>query len=168
MKQVSQKPDSDLLTRETSPVSIVLISATLFALAIAAAALVLFLGHESVSHSLSALMDVAPSAGSAARASRPISRRPEVSPAARGRSAIIVQVESRPLTTNFSDGAQYHSLGAAINYQYARAHGYECALFTRDCALGIVFVKWPWSQFPRSTKAAPHPHRSLMQTFSLC
>jgi len=41
-------------------------------------------------------------------------------------SAIIVQVDSRPLTSNFSDSSQFHSLTAAINYLYAKRHGYEC------------------------------------------
>ena len=43
------------------------------------------------------------------------------------RSAIFVQVDSRPLTDNFADDSQFHSLTAAINFMYAKRHGYECA-----------------------------------------
>ena len=41
-------------------------------------------------------------------------------------SAVIVQVDSRPLTGDFSDVSQFHSFTAAINYLYAKRHGYEC------------------------------------------
>ena len=118
-------------TQAFAPGPVACVSAGLVSLAIAAAVLVLLAGNKSVSHSLATLFEgddgVRTTSDSALSLRLPM-RRPEVSPAARGRSAVIIQVDSRPLTSDISDETQYHSLTAAINYRYARAHGYECTL----------------------------------------
>lgn len=113
----------------TAPGSLVHVSAGLITTAIAAISFVFFAGHTSVSHSLTSLFESSEPANSSSAhpslSSLPFASR---SRAARGQSAVIIQVESRPLTANISDATQFHSLSAAINYQYALAHGYECTL----------------------------------------
>jgi hypothetical protein len=118
------------ISQTCAPGPVACVSAGLVSLAIAAAVLVLFAGNKSVSHSLATLFEDdegVRTTSDSALSPPPPTRRPEVSLAARGRSAVIIQVDSRPLTSDISDETQYHSLTAAINYQYASAHGYECA-----------------------------------------